>query len=345
MQIKKAERKSVKIKLAITGPSGSGKTMGALMLAKGIAPNGKILVIDTEDGSSNLYADHALTQGIEYDVLELDAPYLTKKYIQALELGQENGYDVIVVDSISHAWAGEGGILDRKTAMDQRGGNSFTNWGKLTPEQERFKSALVHAKAHVIATMRSKQDYVMEANERGKQAPKKVGLAPVQREGMEYEFTTVFDIGMSHDYVVSKDRTGLFDGRVERLTVKIGEEIRNWLESGKAETNSSEVRETKKRAGSQSRGKPNVSTTDEQKPDVNPASYGESPQVLEVKGDPLDTVEFAEADGHVQMITQMAMRGQSKDEIRAVFAKWDKATRNDVLSKMPKSTKEYLGVN
>jgi hypothetical protein len=232
MQIRKAQRCAIKIKLAITGPSGSGKTLGALLLAKGLVGDGRILVIDSEDGSSNLYSDHKLTAGVDYDVLELDAPYNTQKYIEALALGQKEGYDVIVIDSISHAWAGEGGILDKKNAIDSRGGNSFTNWGKVTKDHELFKSKIVHAKCHVIVTMRSKQEYIIESNDKGKQAPRKVGLAPVQREGMEYEFTTVFDCAMDHTYEVSKDRTGLFDGRMEKLSIDTGAEIKDWLSGG-----------------------------------------------------------------------------------------------------------------
>lgn len=232
MQIRKAERKAVKIKLAITGPSGAGKTMGALLLGKGLAGEGKILIIDSEDGSSNLYADHPLV-GTDFDVLEIDAPYTITKYLQALEAGQNAGYDVIVIDSISHAWAGEGGLLDKKTSLDSRGGNSYTNWASITKEQEQFKAKIIHSPCHVIVTMRSKQDYIVEQNEKGRSAPKKVGLAPIQRDGMEYEFTTVFDVSMDHHYHVSKDRTGIFDGRIEKLNEKTGVEIKEWLNSGK----------------------------------------------------------------------------------------------------------------
>ena len=232
MQIRKAQRQSVNIKIAMTGPSGAGKTMSSLLLAKGIAPNGSILVIDTEDGSSNLYADHNLTKGVEFDVLQIQAPYTIAKYIKALEMGIDGKYDVIVIDSLSHAWAGEGGLLEKKSAIDSRGGNSYTNWATVTKEHESFKSKIVHCPTHVIVTMRSKQDYIMEANDKGKSAPKKVGLAPIQRDGMEYEFTTVFDIGMDHQFHVSKDRTGLFDGRIEAVTIKTGEQIKAWLDGG-----------------------------------------------------------------------------------------------------------------
>lgn len=233
MQIRKAERKAVKIKLAITGPSGSGKTMGALLLAKGLVGTGRILVIDTEDGSSNLYADHNLTKGIDFDVLELEAPYTISKYLEALRVAQEEKYDVIIIDSISHGWAGEGGLLDKKNSLDARGGNSFTNWASITKEQELFKAKLVHCDTHLICTMRSKQEHVIEMNEKGRSAPKKVGMAPIQRDGMEYEFTTVFDCAMDHTYHASKDRTGLFDGVIELLSIKTGEAIKQWLEGGK----------------------------------------------------------------------------------------------------------------
>lgn len=232
MQIKKAERKAVKIKLAITGPSGSGKTMGGLLLAKGLSGKGKVLIIDSEDGSSNLYADHQLV-GMDFDVIEIDAPYTVTKYLQALEAGQKAQYDVIVIDSISHAWAGEGGLLDKKTALDAGGrGNSYTNWASITKEQEAFKAKIIHSPCHVVVTMRSKQEYIVETNDKGKQAPRKVGLAPIQRDGMEYEFTTVFDCGMDHNFQASKDRTGIFDGRIEKITEKTGIEIREWLNSG-----------------------------------------------------------------------------------------------------------------
>lgn len=236
MKIKKAERRAVKIKLAITGPSGAGKTMSSLLLARGLIDDGgKILVIDTEDGSSNLYADHDLTAGIDYDVLEIEAPYLIDKYIQAISLGEKEGYDLIIVDSITHAWAGEGGLLEKKSSLDSRGGNSYTNWSSITKEQEKFKAKLVHCNTHLIVTMRSKQDYITEANDKGKMAPKKVGLAPIQREGMEYEFTTVFDIGMDHQFTVSKDRTGLFEGKIEKITEKTGKIINEWLSAGKSD--------------------------------------------------------------------------------------------------------------
>lgn len=223
---KKAERKKVKLKVGLTGPSGSGKTYSALELATGIGP--RVALIDTENDSASLYSDR-----FDFDTLEISAPYTIEKYISAMKLAESEGYDVVIVDSLSHAWAGEGGILDVKNKMDARGGNSYTNWGKLTPEQEKLVSTILGLKIHLIANLRSKQDYVLELNEKGKSTPRKVGMAPIQREGMEYEFTTVFDIGMDHSATASKDRTGLFSGQYFQIEKKTGKQLMDWLASGK----------------------------------------------------------------------------------------------------------------
>lgn len=226
-EFRKAERKRVKIKLAMTGPSGAGKTFSALELATGLGK--KIALIDTENESASLYADR-----FDFDTLEISPPYTIEKYMQAVKAAEKGGFDVLVIDTISHAWAGEGGLLAKKEALDARGGNSYTNWNKITKEQELFKALLLTANIHLICTMRSKQDYILVVNEKGKQEPKKVGMAPVQREGMEYEFTTVFDISMDHHAATSKDRTGLFDGELFKISKETGEKINAWLNSAKA---------------------------------------------------------------------------------------------------------------
>jgi hypothetical protein len=233
MTFRKAERTQARLKIALTGPSGSGKTFSGLLIAAGIGK--RIAVVDTENKSASLYAgmDKGPLAGLEFDILEIDAPYTIAKYLEAIETAEKSGYDVLIVDSISHAWAGEGGLLDKKTALDARGGNSYTNWATITPEQERFKARILQADMHVICTMRSKQDYVLELNDKGKSAPKKVGLAPIQRDGMEYEFTTVLDMAMDHNCVASKDRTSLFDGQVFKPSKDTGARIMKWLKAAK----------------------------------------------------------------------------------------------------------------
>jgi hypothetical protein len=227
---KKAERQQVKVKIAVTGVSGSGKTYSSLLIGRGlVGKDGKIAVIDTENRSASLYANVT-----DFDVLNIEAPFTVEKYTQAINGAVEAGYDVVVIDSLSHAWKQ---ILADKEVMDARGGNSFANWGKMTPKHEAFLTALTHSKIHLIGTMRSKTEYVIEQKEGGKTAPRKVGTAPVQRDGMEYEFTVVFDISApSHIAEASKDRTGLFlttsDNKLFTPTIQTGEQIRAWLDSG-----------------------------------------------------------------------------------------------------------------
>ena len=225
MQIRKAERKKAKLRLGIAGPSGSGKTYGALKTAFGLG--GKIGLIDTENGSGDLYADLG-----EYDVITLPAPFTVPKYLEAIKTFEKADYDVIIIDSLSHAWAGEGGLLDKQGKLADRGGNSYTAWRVVTPEHNALVEAMLQSRSHIIATMRSKQEYILETNDKGKQTPRKVGMAPVQREGMEYEFTVMLDVDMGHNTTASKDRTRLFDGQVFTLNESIGEKLLSWLNAG-----------------------------------------------------------------------------------------------------------------
>lgn len=232
MEFKKAQRKQVKIKVALSGVSGSGKTYSALLLAKGLAHGGKIAVLDTENDSASLYAD---IQGLpEFDHLTIHAPFHTQKYIQAIELAVSRGYSVLIIDSISHQWSGEGGIMDRmdKDRIANPRLNSYTNWSKYTPEHEKFKSAITQSHIHIVATMRSKQEYSMDKDDKGKAVISKMGMAPIQRDQFEYEFTTVFDIAQNHYCSVSKDRTNLFDNQQFVITEKTGDAIYLWLQSG-----------------------------------------------------------------------------------------------------------------
>lgn len=226
---KKAKRIQAKLKLAITGPSGSGKTFSALKLAQGMG--GRIAVIDTENCSASLYSNL-----FDFDVCEIAPPFTTEKYLQAIKDAEANGFSTVIIDSLTHAWAGEGGLLEQKEQLDSRGrGNSYTNWGVITKKHEQFKAAILHSKVHVICTMRSKQEYMMSEGDKGKQTVKKLGMAPIQRDGMEYEFTTVFDVAMNHEAEVSKDRTGLFPvDEYFKITEATGEKLIQWLNQGEA---------------------------------------------------------------------------------------------------------------
>lgn len=223
---RKAEKKKAKLRLAITGPAGSGKTYGALLIAKGLG--GKIAMIDTEKGSGDFYSNL-----VDYDIENITAPYTVQKYLAAIQEAQKLNYDVLIIDSLSHAWNGEGGLLDLQGRIaDTNRANSYTAWRFVTPWQNRLIEAMLSANCHIIATMRSKTEYAQVQNENGKTEIRKLGLAPVQRDGMDYEFTTVFDLSMNHNVSVSKDRTSLFDGKVFTINEEIGVTLNNWLNSG-----------------------------------------------------------------------------------------------------------------
>lgn len=224
---RKAERRKAKLRCALAGPSGSGKTFSALLMAFGLG--GKVALIDTENGSGDLYAHLG-----EYDICPITAPFIPDKYIVAIKAAEAAGYDVIIVDSLSHAWAGEGGLLDIQGKIADSGkGNSYTAWRSVTPKHNALVEAMLQSKSHIIATVRSKQDYVQEKDEKGKVTQiKKVGMAPVQREGLEYEFTVFFDLSMQHEASASKDRTSLFDSRFIKPSPELGKELLAWLNSG-----------------------------------------------------------------------------------------------------------------
>lgn len=223
MQLQTAQRKRAKIKMAIQSPSGGGKSFSSLLIAKGLT-NGdfsKVAVIDSENGSSNLYAHLG-----EYNVLPISPPYTPEKYIEAISVCENAGMEVIILDSISHCWDE---LLDFHSKL---AGNSFTNWNKVTPRQKAFVDKILHCNAHIIATMRTKQDYVIQQND-NKFKVEKVGLKSVQRDGMDYEFTLVFDIDINHYASSSKDRTGLFSNVPDfKISSETGKKILDWCDSG-----------------------------------------------------------------------------------------------------------------
>lgn len=225
MELLKAERKQAVIKMGLQGVSGSGKTYSALLLAKGLVKDwNKVAVIDSENHSADLYAHLG-----EYNVLNITPPFPPAKYIEAISLCEEAGMEVIIVDSISHEWDGAGGIIDLHSNMM---GNSFTNWGKVTPMHNSFVNKILQSPCHIIATIRSKQDYVL-TERNGKMVPEKVGLKGVTRDGMDYEFTILLELNQKHNASVSKDRTGLFSDKPEFvITEATGERINTWCLSG-----------------------------------------------------------------------------------------------------------------
>jgi hypothetical protein len=225
IQFKRAVRTEAKLKILITGASGSGKTLGALRLAESLAP-GRIAVIDSENSRSSYYAD-----GVEFDVLAL-ADHHPDAYIAAMDVAVEAGYQVIIVDSLSHAWQD---VLDRKTAFDRANprSNSYTNWKLFSAEWDSLLRAILDLPAHVIATARSKQAYE-QVDVDGRKRVLKLGLQPVLRDGTEYEFALHFDLNEAHKADVKKDNTRKFGdpGQLWDLCDgSIARELRDWLAS------------------------------------------------------------------------------------------------------------------
>ena len=224
MTFQRATRTQKKLRMALHGPSGSGKTFTALEIAKGLGD--KIALIDTERGSAALYGDKFAFDTVELDYFSVDT------YISAINEAAEAGYDVLIIDSLSHAWNGLGGVLD---AVNNTKGNTFTDgWGKVgTPQQNRLMDAILKCPCHVIATLRVKTDYEVERDDRGKVTPKKVGLAPVQRDGVEYEFDIVGSLNLENTLSVEKSRMIDLAGRIiPKPDRKLGAHILAWLNSG-----------------------------------------------------------------------------------------------------------------
>lgn len=225
LQLKKAERKKAKIRLGLSGASGFGKTYSALLIAKGLVGNWeKIALIDTENGSGELYSDLG-----DYNVITLEAPYSPERYIEAIKMCESAGMECIIVDSITHEWDGKGGCLDIQNQL----GGRYQDWAKVTPRHDAFIQSILTSSSHVITTVRRKQDYEMTDNN-GKKSVQKVGTKEVTREGFEYELTMNLEIvNDKHLVKASKDRTGLFMGLPEFIpSEETGRKIKDWCESG-----------------------------------------------------------------------------------------------------------------
>lgn len=227
---RKAERKQTFLKIGISGTSGSGKTYSALKIAYGITKDwNKVAVIDTENGSAELYSHLG-----EYSVCSITPPFTPQKYIEAINNAVECGFEVLIIDSLSHAWTGEGGLLDiqDKATKASKSGNSFNAWREVTPLHNKLVDTILQAKCDVIITTRAKSEYVIN-EDNGKKNYKKIGLAPIFRDGLEYEMTVFFEISQEHIASSSKDRTGLFDGLNFVPSEDTGNLLLEWRNNGK----------------------------------------------------------------------------------------------------------------
>ena len=228
----KATKAQAKARIAMHGPAGSGKTYTALEWATVLADGGKVAVIDTERNSASLYADK-----FEFDVLSFTPPYHPERLIQVLDEAEKEGYAAVVIDSLSHFWSGAGGVLEIVDEAKSRfKGNTYAAWQVGTPLQQRMIDRILSHPAHVIATMRSKTDWQVDSDN-GRVTPVKIGLAPQQRDGVEYEFTLVLDIDVKHRASVSKTRYAAMADRTFSAdeTKQAATQMLNWLTEGSPE--------------------------------------------------------------------------------------------------------------
>lgn len=236
MAFTKVTREKSKLRLALAGPSGAGKTLSALFLAYGITGDWeKIALIDTEHGRAKFYANRSDFKTGVFLYQEMSAPYSPDKYKKmvaegAAAVGEEG---VVIIDSFSHAWDNEGGVLDIKSAIErtQSGKNGFSAWDEAGKIQNSLVNTILSADCHTIVTLRTKMAYAMEQNEKGKTVPVKIGLAPVQRENTEYEFDIVLNIARNHIACASKDTTFL-DTWSDIITPELGKSLKEWLDNG-----------------------------------------------------------------------------------------------------------------
>lgn len=223
MAFVKAKKEKIWTKVLLGGSSGSGKTYSALRLATGLAKKcgSGIAAIDTEAGRIRYYANE-----FDFSDMQLTEPFTPEKYIEAINEAVNSGFKVLIIDSISHEWNYCVDIHDKMP------GNSWTNWSKITPRHDAFMEKILQAPIHIIATVRGKDEYVLE-EKNGKQTPKKVGLGFKQRDGVEYNYTATFNIAQdTHIAEATKDNTHIFEGRYEVLTEKDGEALYDWANTG-----------------------------------------------------------------------------------------------------------------
>ncbi len=298
---KKATKTQLKARLAFDGPAGSGKTYTALVAAQSLANGGKIAVLDTEHGKAALYADQ-----FEFDHVIINN-FNPSNYVKVIKAAEAQGYAVLIIDSLSHAWEGSGGVLDLhdQATAQSKSGNSYTAWRDVTPLHNKLVETILQSDLHVIATMRSKMEYAIEKDSKGQTIIRKVGLAPIQRQGMEYEFDVVADIDVNHNLTISKTRCYLLADTavVNRPEKEFFDIFTNWLGSGeKVQTSYSENVQRFDNASQPARTN-NTRVTQDQRSNAGQGRLGESSRG---NGSPLPKQEE-----RTDQLTQPAQRSAS----------------------------------
>jgi hypothetical protein len=231
LELRKAIREKLKARIGICGASGSGKTYSSLRIAYGLCGDwSKIAVIDTENRRSEHYVNtnqHGIEIG-EFNVVALEPPFIPKRYIEAINLCEAAGMEVIIIDSLSHAWGGTGGMLEIKDKL----GSGFDAWRKLSPIHNELIDKILRCKTHLVTAVRAKTEYLVE-NVNGKNVPRKIGTKPEFRDGLEFEMTLFLDVSPEHTCSASKDDSGIFGLIPFTATEESGKNFLAWLNTGK----------------------------------------------------------------------------------------------------------------
>jgi len=227
MPFVKATRAGSLLRLALFGPSGSGKTFSALRIAHGLG--GKIAAIDSERGRIRKYADRDVEPIFTFDVSELVESKSIETYVNELSAAQDAGYNVLIIDSLTHPWDDLREEVQALSETSRYRGNYWAAWSEGTPKQRAFVDALLGFNGHIIATMRSKTEWTTDMSS-GSARPKRVGLTPEQGKGIEYEFDLLIELDTQHNGTVIKDDTGKFQDKIiEKPDEAFGEELKAWL--------------------------------------------------------------------------------------------------------------------
>lgn len=224
MVFQKATKEKSKLRMALTGPSGSGKTYTALTLAQYLGK--KVCVVDTEGNSASKYANL-----FDFCTLSLTDCH-PNNFIKAIDAAVAEGFDVIILDSLSHAWNGKNGLLELADREKMKLTNQFQAWAKMAPIQNALTNKLLTAPIHILTTLRVKTAYDMQ-EENGKKRPVKIGLAPVQKEGIEYEFDVLAEMTPDNTMIISKTRCPELNGQIFNKPGKeVADILNGWLNDG-----------------------------------------------------------------------------------------------------------------
>ena len=244
-KVQKAVREKIAVKIALMGPSGSGKSYSALRLATGmleemkktgtdVGTNGRILFANTEGSRGRYYANE-----FDYDIVDLVPPYAPEQFTELINYAVEEKYAILIIDSTSAEWEGKGGCLE----LQQQAGGRYQDWKLITPRHDKFIDTMQYSPIHIIATMKGKDQYEVDKDERGRTAVKKLGVGAKQRDGFEYYFTTTFNIDVtSHMAKCEKDNTHIFENEgYTILSEDFGKKIIKWANSSDVEATSAKT--------------------------------------------------------------------------------------------------------